>query len=72
MAARFFRSISTNRLERGVFRSVPELTAAIEEYIAVHHQHPKPFVWTAKAHDILPQAIHANRRIGFRNNAARH
>jgi hypothetical protein len=25
------------------------LIAAIEEYIAVHNQNPKPFVWTAKA-----------------------
>lgn len=32
-----------NRLERGVFRSAPELTAAIEDYIAVHNRNPKPF-----------------------------
>ena len=31
---RFFRSISTDRLER----SVRELIVAIEEYIAAHHQ----------------------------------
>ncbi len=42
-----------DRLQRGVFRSVPELIAAIEEYIAMHNQNPKPFVWTAKANDIL-------------------
>ena len=40
------------RLQRGVFRSVPELIAAIEQYIATHNQNPKPFVWTAKANDI--------------------
>lgn len=44
MAERFFRSMSTDRLARGVFRSVPELIAAIEEYISVHNQNPKPFV----------------------------
>jgi transposase/DNA-binding CsgD family transcriptional regulator len=60
MVERFFRSISTDRLERGVFRSVPELIAAIEEYIAVHNQNPKPFVWTAKANDILQKVIRAN------------
>lgn len=32
MVERFFRSISTDRLERGVFKSVPELVAAIEDY----------------------------------------
>jgi hypothetical protein len=31
-------------LQRGVFRSVPELIAAIEQYIALHNQNPKPFV----------------------------
>ncbi len=44
MVERFFRSISTNRLERGIFRSVPDLIAAIKGYIAVHNQSPKPFV----------------------------
>jgi hypothetical protein len=29
------------------------LITAIDEYIAVHNQNPKPFVWTAKANDIL-------------------
>jgi transposase len=72
MVERFFRSISTDRLERGVFRSVPELTAAIEEYIAVHNQNPKPFVWTAKANDILQKVIRANRRIGSKKNEALH
>lgn len=69
---RFFRSISTDRLERGVFRSVPELIAAIEEYIAVHNQNPKPFVWTAKANDILQKVIRANRKIGSKKNEALH
>jgi transposase len=53
MIERFFRDLSCNRLKRGVFRSVDELTAAIEEYIAIHNADPKPFIWTAKAHDIL-------------------
>jgi transposase len=69
---RFFRSISTDRLERGVFRSVPELVAAIDEYIAVHNQNPKPSVWTAKANDILQKVIRANRKIGSKKNEALH
>jgi transposase len=72
MVERFFRSISTDRLERGVFRSVPELVSAIEEYITVHNQNPKPFVWTAKANDILQKVIRANRRIGSKKNEALH
>jgi hypothetical protein len=42
MVERFFYSISTDQLERGVFRSVPELIAAIEQYIAVHNQDSNP------------------------------
>jgi hypothetical protein len=56
MVELFFRSISTDRLERGVFRSVSELITAIDEYIAAHNQNPKPFVWTAKANDILQKS----------------
>jgi hypothetical protein len=36
-----------------VFRSVKELEAAIREYIAVHNENPKPFVWTRTADQIL-------------------
>jgi transposase len=72
MVERFFRSISTDQLERGVFRSVAELIAAIEQYIAVHNQNPKPFVWTAKAKDILQKVIRANRRLGSKKNEALH
>ena len=72
MVERFFRSISTDGLDRGVFRSVPELIAAIEEYIALHNQNPKPFVWTAKAKDILQKVIRANRQLGSKKNEALH
>jgi transposase len=72
MVERFFRSLSTDRLERGVFKSVPELTAAIEEYLAVHNENPKPFVWTAKANDILQKVIRANRRLSSKKNEALH
>jgi len=53
MIERFFRDLSCHRLKRGVFRSVDELTTAIEEYISIHNDNPKPFIWTAKAKDIL-------------------
>lgn len=72
MVERFFRDITTERLRRGVFRCVPDLILAIKEYIAVHNQEPKPFVWTAKANDILQKVIRANRRLGSRKNEALH
>jgi hypothetical protein len=40
----FFRDISENRLRRGVFTGVPELTNAIEQYAAHHNANPKPFI----------------------------
>src|SRR3989304_3603840 len=42
MVERFFRSLTTDRLRRGVFRSVPELTAAIEEYVRLPNENPQP------------------------------
>ena len=40
-------------LRRGVFHSVPDLIAKIEDYLAAHNNDPKPFVWTATAESIL-------------------
>lgn len=53
MVERWFRDLTGKRLRRGVFTSVAQLTAAIEDYIRTVNQSPKPFVWTAKASDIL-------------------
>jgi len=72
MVERFFRDITTERLRNGVFRSVPDLTAAIKEYITLHNKNPKPFVWTAKAHDILAKVIRANRKSSSKQNEALH
>ena len=59
MVERFFRDITDKRIRRGVFTSVPDLEAAINEYIAVHNANPKPFIWTAKASDILAKVTRA-------------
>jgi len=59
MVERFFRDITDQRIRRGVFTSVPDLEAAINEYIAVHNAKPKPFIWTAKASDILAKVTRA-------------
>lgn len=53
MVERLFRDLTTKRLRRGVFTSVAKLIAAIQAYIAESNKDPKPFVWTAKAVDIL-------------------
>lgn len=53
MVERWFRDLTDKRIRRGVFKSVPDLIAAIEAYIEHHNNNPKPFVWTAKAEDII-------------------
>ncbi|KDP85929.1 hypothetical protein CF70_011030 [Cupriavidus sp. SK-3] len=63
MVERFFRDITTERLRRGVFTSVPELVDAINKYIAHHNTNPKPFIWTKSARDIMQKVIRANRRL---------
>ena len=53
MVERWFREITDKRIRRGIFRSVPELIAAIEEYLKNHNQNPKVFVWTASVDRIM-------------------
>ena len=63
MVERFFRDLSQNRLKHGCFKSVPELIGAIDEYIANHNTDPKPFIWTAKASDILEKVKRARAKL---------
>jgi transposase len=53
LVERWFRELTTKRLRRGVFKSVPDLIAAIEAFIAHHNRSPRSFTWTAKVEDIL-------------------
>ena len=72
MVERFFRDITTKRLRRGVFTSVPQLVTAIGEYIAHHNTNPKPFIWIKTARDILQKVIRANSRLSSKQNATLH
>jgi transposase len=53
LVERWFAEITNKRIRRGIFRSVEELESAIREYIDIHNEHPRPFVWTRTADDIL-------------------
>uniref|UniRef100_UPI000E3B617B IS630 family transposase n=1 Tax=Allorhizocola rhizosphaerae TaxID=1872709 RepID=UPI000E3B617B len=53
LVERWFSELTTKMIRRGVFRSVDDLVAAIEEFLRVHNDDPKPFVWTATAESIL-------------------
>ena len=49
----FFSKMTRQRIRRGVFRSVVDLQAAINAYLAEHNANPKPFLWTKSAEAIL-------------------
>lgn len=50
---RFFADITQECVRAGSFRSVPQLTRAIEAYMAVRNEEPKPYRWKADGAKIL-------------------
>lgn len=58
LVERWFAEITRKRIRRGVFKSVPELIAAIQDFIHINNANPKPFVWTKKADEILAKVAH--------------
>ena len=53
LVERWFAKLTMKQIRRGAFRSVPQLKAAIQEFIEAHQVNPKPFVWTKSADEIL-------------------
>jgi len=49
----FFAKLSKRRLKRGVFRSIVDLQAAINRFVAEHNTRPTPFTWTADPDNII-------------------
>ena len=49
----FFAKLTRRRLKRGVFRSIGDLQAAINRFVAETNSNPKPFVWTADPKRVL-------------------
>lgn len=50
---RWFANITNECIRRGSFSSVQSLIKAIYEYIEIHNQDPKPFVWKATPESIF-------------------
>jgi transposase len=66
LVERWFAELTNKRIRRGAFRSVNELKSAIREFIDVHNENPKPFVWTRTADQILDSiARYARRTLKF-------
>jgi transposase len=53
LVERWFAELTDKMIRRGVFHSVDDLIEAITEFLHVHNDDPKPFVWTATADSIL-------------------
>ena len=69
MIERFFRDLTQNRLRRGVFQDLEQLIMGIGDYIDGHNKNPKPFIWTAKASDILEKVTRAQAVLNNRRSA---
>jgi len=63
MVERFFRDLTDKAIRRGVFHNIPDLIAAIEDYIQIHNSDPKPFIWTASANDILEKVKRGRKKL---------
>jgi transposase len=50
---RFFALLAEKQIKRGAHKSVKELIAAIEAFLAEQNANPKPLRWTKSADDIL-------------------
>ena len=59
MVERVFGDLTQKTVRRGVFRSVPDLIAAIERFLEHRNAHPKPFTWKATAEAILEKVARA-------------
>jgi len=64
MVERWFGKITQKRIRRGTFKSVPQLIAAIEEYVEHNNADPKPFVWTKDADMILAKINRCKEALG--------
>ena len=63
LVERWFAALTEKQLRRGVHRSTHELELAIRRYVDATNAHPKPFVWTKTADEILASVARFCQRI---------
>jgi transposase len=63
LVERWFRELTQKAVRRGAFSSVPDLVQTIERFLAAWNENPRPFIWTAKAEDILKKIQRARVRL---------
>ena len=57
LVERWFGELTRKRIRRDSFLSVPDLIAAIEEFLEVWNENPQPFVWTGTVESIDGEAL---------------
>jgi transposase len=60
---RWFGFLTDQKIRRGAHKSVQALEADIRDWIADWNTHPRPFVWTTTAEEILESLARFCRRI---------
>jgi len=60
---RWFGELTEKAVRCGSFVSVPELQAAIAEFLAAWNETPRPFVWTATVEKIMEKVERARQKL---------
>lgn len=62
LVERFFRDLTVDVVREGSFTSVPELVAAMEQYLAQRNLTPRPYRWKATGQEILAKLHRARQK----------
>ncbi|MCP4262004.1 MAG: IS630 family transposase [Planctomycetes bacterium] len=65
LVERFFGLLTEKQLRRGIFTSVKELEEAIMQFVEVHNENKKAFVWTKSADEILVKVERARQTLVY-------
>jgi transposase len=63
LVERWFAILSQRQIKRGSHRSTLELEKAIRNFLEIHNQDPKPFVWHKTADEIIESVARFCKRI---------
>jgi hypothetical protein len=64
MVERFFSKITEKMIRRSSFKNTKELDNAILNFISVHNENPKLYVWTKDADTIIAKWIKCKDALG--------
>jgi transposase len=62
LVERFFAELTEKQIKRGIHRSTRALIEAIENFVDVRNEEPRPFIWTKSADEILASIARFCRR----------